>query len=103
MHLRRRIPQVLFVASALLALTVGAASAQSVSSPGISGGTSLVVSRASVPAPSVSTAPSLVSVLAASWRWNMVALASARGWAWSFAPALGASYARPVAVRRRAA
>jgi len=103
MRLQCRTALVALAAIACLALGAGLASAQASIPPGLSGGTSLVVSRASAPAPSVSTAPSLASVLAASWRWNVVALASARGWAWSFAPALGASYSRPVAVRRRAA
>lgn len=103
MHHWRRIVFAFCCSVFLIALSTGLAAAQSVGPPGCSGGSSFVVSRASEPAPTVSTAPSLISVLAASWRWNLVALASARGWAWSFAPALGASYSRPVAVRRRAA
>ena len=101
MHRSRR-PILVLILSALTALALsGVASAQS-GPPTYNGGNSLVVSRASDPAPTVSTAPSLASVLAASWRWNTIALANARGWAWSFAPALAASYSRPVAVRRRA-
>ena len=88
--------------STLFALTCCSVAGAQSGSPGVTGNTGLVVSRASDPAPTVSTAPSLASVLAASWRWNTIALANARGWAWSFAPALAASYSRPVAVRRRA-
>jgi len=69
---------------------------------GFDGGTSLVVSRASAPAPTASPAPSLSQAWAAAWQWNLIALASTRGWVLSFAPASGARSSRLIAVRRRA-
>ena len=68
----------------------------------VTGGSCLVVSRASDPTPGSLTAPSssFGSVSVVSRQWMEIALASARIWASSFAPApkLRAS----VAVRRRA-
>ena len=90
------------VLTAAFALLVHGIAAAQTAPPNISGGTSLVVSRASNPAPTVSSTPSLASALANSWRWNVIALANARVWAWSFAPALVASSTRPVAVRQGA-
>ncbi len=101
MQAARRALVILSFSASLSALACGLCLAQSAQPP-LVGGNSLVVSRASVPAPTAPTMPSLATALADSWRWNLVALASARGWAWSFAPALAASYSRPVAVRRRA-
>lgn len=87
---------------ALLSIVAsGVANAQS-GVPNMPGGTHLVVSRASDSAPTASTAPSLITALAATWRWNVIALANARVGAWSFAPALVAELSRPAAVRRRA-
>ena len=90
------------ILSAIFALTLCGVAAAQTSPANVSGGSFLVVSRASNPAPTVPSMPGLSSALADSWRWNAVALANARLWAWSFAPAPVASYSRPVAVRRRA-
>ena len=92
---------ILAATSALLAGFNSICAAQT-GTPSVTGGSSLVVSREPASAPLPTTAPSLSSVLVVSWQWNAIALASARGWAWSFAPALAAQHVRPVAVRRRA-
>lgn len=91
----------LLLSAALSLVFTGISVAQSPGPPNVTGGNSLVVSRASLSTPSATTAPSLSSVSVVSWKWNAIALASVRNWAWSFAPALVGS-SRPVAVRRRA-
>lgn len=101
MHRTRRTSLVLVLAAMLSLICFGSSFGQSATSDG-PGSNSLVVSRASEPAPTAWTAPSLWQVLATSWQWNQIALAHARGWAWSFAPALAVSFMRPVAVTRRA-
>jgi len=86
----------------VLVLAVGSsekAVAQSGAST-VTGGNHLVVSRASQPAP-VAWASSAQSLDAAK-HWAAVALANARIWALSFAPARVAVNSRPVAVMRRA-
>ncbi len=75
------------------------ASAQSTTSDA-SGGSSLVVSRESDTTPRSQTAPSLSMVSVVSQQWIQIALANARVWALSFAPA--PTRPAPVAVRRRA-
>lgn len=99
MHLARRTSIIVVLSLALALFCVGSAFPQV--GPGDAvGSSSLVVSRASEPAPTAWTAPSLWQVLVTSWYWNQIALAHARGWAWSFAPALAVSFTRPVAVPR---
>ena len=67
-----------------------------------SGGSSLVVSRASDPTPGSLTASSSIfgSVSMVSRQWIEIALASARLWATSFAPV--PAHRASVTVRRRA-
>lgn len=97
----RRTAVALLVGMILMLLPL-VACAQS-GAPNMPGGSNqVVVSRASVPAPSASTLPNISTVLAASLRWNVIALANARIGAWSFAPALAVYLSRPVAVRRGA-
>ena len=100
--MRRQSPT-LFTVLLLAVLTSSFANLAAAQSPSeFSGGSCLVVSRASDPTPGSLTAPSssFGSVSVVSRQWMEIALASARIWASSFAPApkLHAS----VAVRRRA-
>lgn len=100
--MRRQSPT-LFSLLLIAVLTSSLASLAAAQGPSpVAGGTSLVVSRASDPTPGSLTAPSssFGSVSVVSRQWMEIALASARIWASSFAPApkLHAS----VAVRRRA-
>ena len=85
---------VLNFSSATLAAAQGPAS--------VTGGSCLVVSRASDPTPGSLTASSssFGSVSMVSRQWIEIALASARIWATSFAPA--PAHRASVAVRRRA-
>jgi hypothetical protein len=66
----------------------------------VTGGSRLVVSRASDPAP-VPATTSVYQAVSARY-WEMIAFANARLTALSFAPARGAYASRTGAVRRRA-
>ena len=100
--MRRQSPT-LFIFPLLIAVLISFTSnfaAAQAGPPVVSGSGCLVVSRESEPTPSGQTAPSLSSVSVVSQQWIAIALANARVWALSFAPA-PARHA-PVAVRRRA-
>jgi hypothetical protein len=100
--MRRQSPT-LFILLLFAVLTLSLPTLSAAQNPSdYSGGSSLVVSRASDPTPSSLTAPSSIfgSVSVVSRQWIEIALASARFWASSFAPA-PARHA-PVTVRRRA-
>ena len=100
--MRRQSPT-LFTLLLIAVLAPSFASFAAAQSPSeYSGGSCLVVSRASDPTPSSLTAPSssFGSVSVVSQQWIEIALASARMWAFSFAPA--PTRRSSVAVRRRA-
>jgi len=100
--MRRQSPT-LFIALLTAVLISGLHSVAGAQSGGsdYSGTGTLVVSRESDTTPRSQTAPSLGSVSVVSRQWIEIALANARIWALSFAPAPARH--SPVAVRRRAA
>jgi hypothetical protein len=101
MHRSRSLLFIVALGSLMTCLLFGTAFAQGGNNTW-NGGSSSVVSRASEPAPTTTTFSSTSVSAATLWRWNLIALASVRGWTLSFAPASGAQTTRLFAVRRRA-
>ena len=97
--MRRQSPTLFIpLLTAVLIATFQTFAAAQCGNPPLTGGSSLVVSRESDSTPRSQTAPSLGSVSVVSQQWIAIALANARVWALTFAPAPARH--SPVAVRR---